>query len=174
MFVKGLSGPLSGFTPVSLLQWAAVRRGCLWTLMPTTLLALHPQGAACGGADKMHALMKGLARVGAARPRRRCSPEPDVSGERKKKHAASAKSEGVFHFVKSLLKMLIVANVADHEGCFTVRRRMLQTCGENPRQRCTESDASLLSRRENTQDKSAGRCTDPRQATRFQPCSPEL
>lgn len=48
--------------------------------MATTLLALHPQGAACGGADKMHALMKGLARVGAARPRRRCSPEPDVSG----------------------------------------------------------------------------------------------
>lgn len=49
--------------------------------MPTTLLALHPQGAACGGADKMHAPMKGLARVGAARPGRHCSPEPDVSGD---------------------------------------------------------------------------------------------
>lgn len=34
--------------------------------MQTAVLALHPQGAA-GGADKMHALMKCLARAGAAR-----------------------------------------------------------------------------------------------------------
>lgn len=49
--------------------------------MLTTLLALHPQGAAYGGADKMHALMKRLARVGAAR---HCSSEPDFSRDHRR------------------------------------------------------------------------------------------
>lgn len=91
--------------------------------MLTTLLALHPQGAAYGGADKMHALMKRLARVGAAR---HCSSEPDFSRDRSSRQTCVQERvtrgcsfieiRRVFHFVKTLLKMLIVANVADYWG----------------------------------------------------------
>lgn len=92
--------------------------------MVTTLLALHPQGAAYGGADKMHALMKRLARVGTARPRGFALLNltfPGTAGgrqtcvqERATTGCSFSEITRVFHFVKTLLKMQIVGNVADY------------------------------------------------------------
>lgn len=68
------------------------------------------------------------------------------------KHAASAKSEGFSTLWRAPFKNSNCRKCCRSWGCFTVRRGYMHICGEKPRQRCMESDASLLSRRENTQD----------------------
>lgn len=55
--------------------------------MQTAVWALHPQGAA-GGADKMHALMKRLARAGAARP---TNVRPGESNDRLQQEGSPAR-----------------------------------------------------------------------------------
>lgn len=93
------------------------------------------------------------ARVGAARPRRHCSPEPDVSGDRRRQaNMQLQRNQKGFPLFKVPFKNANCCKCCRSWGSFYCSQRMLQTCGENPRQRCMESDASLLSRRENTQD----------------------
>lgn len=85
-----------------------------------------PPGGAYGGADKMHALMKRLAQVGAARPPGKALLNlafPGTTGgrqtcvqERVTTSCSFSEIRRVFHFVKTLLKRLIVANVADYWG----------------------------------------------------------